>query len=78
MHDGTVQQGDHWKSTFVPKVLASSQYLTGTLAPFIVWDENDGPRHVAGNLVPCVVVSPSVAPGTKVATSDSHYSILAT
>ncbi len=78
MHDGTIQQGDQWMSTFVPKVLASSQYRTGTLALFVVWDENDGPNHKAGNQVPCIVVAPSVTPGTKVATSYDHYSMLAT
>jgi phosphatidylinositol-3-phosphatase len=78
MHDGTIQQGDSWMSTFVAKVLASPQYVAGTLALFVVWDENDGPNHKAGNLIPCIVVAPSVQPGTKVGTSYTHYSMLAT
>jgi hypothetical protein len=78
MHDGTIQQGDAWLSSFVPKVLASSQYQSGSLALFIVWDENDGPVHAAGNQVPCLVVSPSVRPRTSVSTWFDHYSLLAT
>jgi phosphatidylinositol-3-phosphatase len=78
MHDGTVAQGDTWLSGFVPKVLASSQYQAGSLALFVVWDENDGPNHAAGNLVPCIVVAPSVRPGTRSGTWFNHYSMLAT
>jgi len=78
MHDGTIQQGDKWLSAFVPKVLSSSQYQAGSLALFIVWDENDGPDHAAGNQAPCIVVAPSVRPGTKAAKWFDHYSLLAT
>lgn len=78
MHDGTVRQGDDWMAGFVPKVLASPEYRAGTLALFIVWDENDGPRHAASNQVPMIVVAPSVAPGTIATGVLDHYSLLAT
>jgi hypothetical protein len=78
MHDGSVAQGDSWAAGFIPKVLSSPQYQGGFLALFIVWDENDGPNHVAGNQVPCIVVARSVPPGTRPNTSYDHYSLLAT
>jgi hypothetical protein len=78
MHDGTIEQGDTWLSTFVPKILASSQYQSGSLALFIVWDENDGPDHAPSNQVPCLVVAPSVPAQTRVSTWFDHYSLLAT
>jgi hypothetical protein len=78
MHDGTVSQGDRWVAAFVPRVLSSPQYQAGNLALFIVWDENDGPNHVAGNQVPLIAVAPSVRPGTVCAAPLDHYSLLAT
>jgi phosphatidylinositol-3-phosphatase len=77
MHDGTITQGDRWVSTFVRTVLSSPQYQAGSLMVFIVWDENDGPHHVVGNQVPCIVVAPSVTPGTRLTASYTHYSLLA-
>ena len=78
MHDGSIERGDAWVSAFVAKVVASTQYQEGSLALFVTWDENDGPFHVAGNQIPLLVVAPSVVPGTRVATSANHYSLLAT
>lgn len=78
MHDGTLRQGDDWIASFVPKVLASSQYQSGSLALFIVWDENDGPNHAASNLVPMIVVAPSIPNGTVCASTMDHYGLLAT
>jgi hypothetical protein len=75
MHDGTVQQGDTWLSTFVPSVLSSSQYQAGKTAVFITWDEDDG---TSGNHVATLVIAPSVTPGTQSATSFNHYSLLRT
>ncbi len=73
MHDGTVADGDAWLSTFVPKVLASAEYAAGRTAVFITWDEDD---DLSGNQIPTLVISPSIAPGTKVAQRLDHYSML--
>src|SRR6476646_1112526 len=62
MHDGTVAQGDRWLAGFVPKVLASPEYAAGSLALFVVWDENGGTDAGPDNRVPCIVVAPSVLP----------------
>jgi hypothetical protein len=75
MHDGTVQQGDTWLSTFLPSVLSSSQYQAGRTAVYITWDENDGS---GGNQVATLVIAPSVKPGTQSATVFNHYSLLRT
>jgi hypothetical protein len=42
---------------------------------FITWDEDDysGDQHI-----PTLVVAPSIAPGTTVATTFDHYSLLRT
>jgi hypothetical protein len=75
MHDGTVQQGDSWLSTFIPKVLSSSEYLAGKTAVYITWDEDDGSQ---GNQVATIVIAPSIKPGTRSATLFNHYSMLRT
>jgi hypothetical protein len=75
MHDGTVQQGDTWLSSFLPLVLSSAQYQAGNTAVFITWDEDDGTQN---NQVPTLVIAPSVHPGTTSATMFTHYSLLRT
>jgi hypothetical protein len=75
MHDGTVQQGDTWLSTFLPKVLSSPQYQAGNTAVYITWDEDDGK---SSNHVATIVIAPSVTPGTQSATMFNHYSLLRT
>jgi phosphatidylinositol-3-phosphatase len=65
-----VRNGDTWLSKFLPQVLASPQYRSGSTAVFITWDE-DG--HI-----PTLVIAPSVAPGTKSSASFTHYSLLRT
>jgi hypothetical protein len=77
MHDGTVAQGDAWLSAFVAGVVASPEYRSGSLALFVVWDENGGTDSGPSNQVPCLVVAPSVRPGTRDATTYTHYSLLA-
>jgi hypothetical protein len=75
MHDGTVEQGDQWLSTFLPMVLSSLEYQAGKTAVFITWDEDDG---TSGNHVATIVIAPSVKPCTRVTTHFSHYSMLRT
>jgi hypothetical protein len=68
MHDCPVATGDQWLATWVPQILATSSYRSGTTALFIVWDE---PTPLAN-----VVVAPSVRPGTVSGRSVTHYSML--
>jgi hypothetical protein len=68
MHDCSVATGDQWLATWVPQILATASYRSGSTALFIVWDE---PTPVAN-----VVVSPSVRPGTVANTAVDQYSLL--
>jgi hypothetical protein len=75
MHDCSVGTGDRWLSNFLPKVLASRQYLSGSTAVFITWDEDDGNsnQHIA-----TIVVAPSTPVGTRSSARSDHYSLLRT
>jgi hypothetical protein len=73
MHSCPVSTGDAWLSRYVPLILASAQYQSGSLALFITFDEND---NDAINQVPTVVVAPSVPSGTKVNAALNHYALL--
>ncbi len=68
MHDCSVSVGDRWLATWVPRILATSAYRSGTTALFIVWDE---PTPLAN-----VVVAPSIRPGTVARVGVNHYSLL--
>jgi hypothetical protein len=63
-HDGTVQQGDAFLASFVPKVQATSWYQAGGTI-IITWDESDsdnsGINGTNGGRVPTIVVSTSLA-----------------
>jgi hypothetical protein len=73
MHDGTIADGDSWLSTFMPKLLSSSEYSAGRTAVFVTWDEDD---LFSGNHIATLVIAPSVVPGTNVAARLDHYSML--
>jgi hypothetical protein len=68
MHDCPVASGDQWLATWVPQILSTASYRSGTTALFIVWDE---PTPLAN-----VVVAPSVRSGTVSGTTVNHYSLL--
>ncbi|HYY04905.1 MAG TPA: alkaline phosphatase family protein [Gaiellaceae bacterium] len=70
-----VRNGDRWLSSFLPKVLASSQYRSGSTAVFVTWDEDD---YHHDQHIPTLVIAPSVPRGVKVATTFNHYSMLRT
>jgi hypothetical protein len=70
-----VAAGDAWLSEFLPLVLATPEYRGGSTAVFITWDEDD---YTAVQHIPTLVVAPSVQPGTTVATTLDHYSLLRT
>jgi hypothetical protein len=75
MHDCSVQTGDSWLSTFLPKIFGSSEYEAGGTAVFVTWDEDDSS---ANNHIATIVASPSTRPGTVSSTSFNHYSMLHT
>jgi hypothetical protein len=75
MHSCSVRAGDRWAAGWLPRVLRSSTYRSGSMAIFITWDEDDGS---AGNHVPTIVVSPGTRPGTRDGTPFNHYSLLRT
>ena len=68
MHDCPMATGDQWLATWVPQILNTTSYRSGTTALFIVWDE---PSPVAN-----VVAAPSVHPGTVAQVPVDHYSLL--
>jgi hypothetical protein len=55
-HDGTVQQGDAFLKSFVPKVQATSWYQAGGQI-VITWDESNNDNTNGGGRVPTIVVS---------------------
>jgi hypothetical protein len=76
MHDGTVAQGDAWLKTFVPKVINSAGYQTGSTLLVITWDTDENTANGNKNRAPAIVVAPEVKPGTTSATAYNHYSLL--
>jgi phosphatidylinositol-3-phosphatase len=75
MHDCSIQTGDQWLSTFLPKILNSTTYASGTTAIFLTWDEDDSS---SGNQVATLVVAPTVPGGARSSTAFTHYSLLRT
>ncbi len=75
MHSCPIATGDAWLRSFVPEVLASPPYRAGNLVLVITFDESDAS---ATNLVPTVVVAPSVPAGLRVNVPLSHYALLRT
>ena len=72
-HSCPVRQGDRWLSEFFSVVLASPTYRLGHTAVFVVWDEGN-----LDNVVPAIVVAPSVPAGRRSAAAFNHYSLLRT
>jgi phosphatidylinositol-3-phosphatase len=75
MHDCSVATGDAWLQSWVPQLIAGPDYQAGRLAIVITFDENGG---TSGNQVYTAVISPFTTPGTRSATSFTHYSLLRT
>lgn len=74
MHDCPVTTGGRWLARFVPKLLASNAYRSGSTVLFITFDEGtDAANHVA-----TIVVSPATRPGTRASERFDHYSLLKT
>jgi phosphatidylinositol-3-phosphatase len=75
MHDCSVQAGDQWLSTFIPKILNSSTYGAHATAIFLTWDEDDSSSI---NQVPTLVIAPTVPTGSRSSAAFTHYSLLKT
>ena len=75
MHSCSVASGDSWMATWMPKIVSSNQYQSGSMAIFLTWDEDDfsDSQHIA-----TLVISPSTPAGTKAGTRFNHYSLLRT
>jgi len=73
MHDCSVQTGDAWLQSWVPKITASQSYQAGNTVLFVTWDEDSGRNQVA-----TIVVSPYTTRGTQSGTAFTHYSLLRT
>ena len=71
MHDGTIQQGDDWLKGHLDSYVQWAKAHNSLL--ILTWDEDDGTQN---NQVPTLVIAPSVKPGTQVATTFNHYSLL--
>ena len=69
------RSGDSWLSTWLPNLVNSGQYRSGSTAIFITWDEND---PTASEHVATIVISPYTRPGTESARPFNHYSLLRT
>ena len=69
-HDCSVRTGDRWLQRWLPVMLASSSYVAGRTAIFVVWDE-DSP-------MPFIAISPTVPPRTVLHAAVDHYALLRT
>lgn len=74
-HDCSIQTGDNWLKSWIPKIIAGPNYRAGGTAIFLTYDEDNGS---AGNQVVTIVISPSTVPGTRSGTLFNHYSLLRT
>lgn len=71
---GELQTGDQFLASFVPKLINSPEYQSGSTAIFITYDEGED----ATNKVFTAVIAPTVTPGTVSDTPFSHFSLLRT
>ena len=74
MHDCSVASGDSWLRHWMPAILGSRAYRSGSAVIVITFDEGTG----STNQVATVVVAPSTIPGTTSSLPFDHYSLLKT
>jgi len=72
-HDCSLDVGDRWLESVVPKILASRAWRASGLL-FITWDEDDG---LSGNRVATLIIAPDLVRHSTARRYD-HYSLLAT
>ncbi|MDP9222549.1 MAG: alkaline phosphatase family protein, partial [Actinomycetota bacterium] len=73
MHSCATSVGDTWLSNWLPKVLKTRKYRSGSTAIFLTWDEGSGSQPIA-----TLVISPYTPPGTVSSVRLNHYSMLRT
>ena len=81
MHDGTVADGDTRLATNLPMIFNNAEYLSGTVAVFLTWDEGEGGKSQdcvtntsdVGCHVATIEISASAIPGTASPTRFNHY-----
>jgi phospholipase C len=73
-HDCSVQTGDTWLAAWIPRIVAGANYRSGNTLIVLTWDEGVG----ANNLIPTIVMAPSVPTGTRGTGALTHYSLLRT
>ena len=86
MHSSSVPVGDKWLAANLPAILTSPEYVNGSTAVFITWDEGEGGTATkcatnttdVGCHVATIVISPSTKRGTRSAKLFNHYSLLRT
>jgi phosphatidylinositol-3-phosphatase len=79
MHNGLIESqqvahGDNWLFTYLPLVLSSKAYLSGQVAVFVLWDEQDSLTF--GGPTPNIFVSPYIGQGTVATTQVNHFASL--
>jgi phospholipase C len=74
-HDCQISDGDRWLARWVPRIIRSPAYRSGSTVLFITYDEDDRNED---NRVYTVVVAPSVPAGTVADGAFTHYSLLRT
>jgi phospholipase C len=88
MHDCSIATGDHWLSTWIPRITRTADYQAGRTAVFVVWDEGEGGGYGGEDClaqlgdqschVPALVLSAYTPAGTRSSLLLSHLSVLRT
>jgi phospholipase C len=88
MHDCSIATGDHWLSTWIPRITHTADYRAGRTAVFVVWDEGEGGGYGGEDClaqlsdqschVPALVLSAYTPAGTRSSLLFSHLSVLRT
>ena len=73
-HDCGAQTGDAWLATWIPRIVSGPNYSAGDTLIVLTWDEGVG----VSNLIPTIVVGPSVPTGDRATAAFTHYSLLLT
>lgn len=73
-HDCSVQTGDTWLATWIPRIVAGPNYRAANALIVLTSDEGVG----ANNGIPTIVIGPSVPTGERSSAALTHYSVLRT
>jgi len=74
MHNGTTLEGDDFLRGFVPRILASAAWQSGSPL-FITWDEG---KAQGDNRIATLVIAKGLKPGFTSRVPHTHYSLLHT